>query len=376
MKKEQFHIPSHQIYLAGHSLGPMSHLAFENVQLMLNQWKKHGVKTWNTDLWMAMSNRIAKQIATLVNADPNEVILSDSTTVNLYKVLKSALGLNPKRSTILSDSRNFPADLYIAQGIAGHDNSISVKTVNKETIVEHLTDEIAVLMLTHVDYLDSSMYDMPYITQRAHEKGIMVVFDLSHSIGIVPLDLRACNVDFAVGCTYKYLNGGPGSPAFIYINRKHHDTCQSPILGWMGHADPFSFSKKYQAKTGIEQFVGGTPYILSLSSLEGAMSLFTDVNMIEHHRMSLALSNRLRAKLSDTPLTCITPDNSNRGGHIAFAHHNAQSITQELIRRGVICDYRPNNIIRFGINPLYVDMDDIEHVIHSILNIIEDTNHG
>ena len=251
MRASEFILPSKVLYMCGHSLGPMTKSSKNNIQSTMTDWGNKGVLSWNQSDWMNLPYVVSEKIAVMIGASALEVMVSDSTSVNLFKVLLSALRIGSKKRTILTTDDNFSADLYIAQGILAFDQSVTLKTVKKEDLISQLDDNISVLMLTQVNYRDSSVYDMKEITKRAHDLGIIVVWDLSHSVGIVPLNLKECDIDFAVGCTYKYLNGGPGAPSFVYVNERHHSVVKSPIYGWMGHHEPFLFSGEYQSSGTI-----------------------------------------------------------------------------------------------------------------------------
>ncbi|MDP1614678.1 MAG: aminotransferase class V-fold PLP-dependent enzyme, partial [Methylococcales bacterium] len=268
MRKNDFILPHDQVYMCGHSLGPMPKLAKLQIDQVMQAWASDAVKAWNTDRWIDLPSQVATSVAPFLGADAKDLVISDSTSVNLFKVLMAALKINHKRHVILTSDDNFPADSYIAQGIQAFNRNITVKRVSRASLLEHFNEEVAVLMLTQVNYRDARVYDLNHITKMAQQQGILTVWDLSHSVGAVPLDLASSHADFAVGCTYKYLNGGPGAPAFIYCHKRHQDELISPIYGWMGHENPFAFEPIFQAR-GVNQFLGGTPYILSLKGLEG-----------------------------------------------------------------------------------------------------------
>lgn len=368
-----FTLPENQIYMCGHSLGPMPKRAEESVQRCLEDWAHKAVGAWNQADWIHLPNKLGALIAPLIGANVDEVIATDSTSVNLFKVLCNALRLNPKRHVIMTEQENFPADLYIIQGIEQFNSDVQLRYVPSNQILEQLTEDVAVLSLTHVNYRTSLILDMQAITKRAHELGIIVVWDLSHSVGAIPLTLNELNVDFAVGCTYKYLNGGPGAPSFIYANKKHHKNIASPIYGWMGHKSPFAFSNAFEVSHGLEGYLGGTPFILSMKALEGALELFAQFSIQSLRKSSIENSNLLIHLLNEsTPeLTCVSPKLPElRGGHIAFQHPQAYAISRALIHEGVICDYREPDLIRLSVSPLYLDKTDIERACQIIENII------
>lgn len=369
MMRDHFLLPANQIYLCGHSLGPTPKTALYKIDNVLQDWASQAVKAWNTSGWFELSTSIAEKIAPLIGASSSEVVVCDSTSVNLFKVLMSALKLNQPRKTILTTKDNFPADLYIAQGIVAFRNELNVKTVNSSELYEHLNETVAVLMLTHVSYRDARIYDMAEITRRAHQLGILVVWDLSHSVGAVPVDLTACNADFAVGCTYKYLNGGPGSPAFVYVNARHDNTL-SPIYGWMGHQQPFAFDLTYKA-IGAAKYLGGTPPILSCKALEGALEVFNSVDIQTLYQLSQQHSLFLMESLQRLGLELLISTDEPRGGHVAFIHQQGYALSRALIDHGVIGDYREPGLIRLCVNPLYLSMDDIKQCVERLQHVLE-----
>jgi kynureninase len=339
----------------------------------LEDWSRHAVSAWNTSEWIDLPYRIGAKIASHIGASSDEVVVSDSTSVNLFKVLQSAYLLNADRKVILTECDNFPADLYIAQGIKSIADDMIIRYVASDDILNSMDETTAVLMLTHVNYRSGRVYDMQAITKQAHALGIMVVWDLSHSVGAMPLDLDACEVDFAVGCTYKYLSGGPGAPSFIYINKKHHINARSPITGWMGHRSPFDFSGIFTPVNSAAKYMVGTPYILSLKALEGALEIIEDLDMTAFREKSLSFSKYLMEEMEKcvADLACASPnDPSLRGGHVAFTHEEAFAISRALIEKGVICDYRAPHLIRLCVNPLYLSLDDIRTCILTIHEIM------
>lgn len=374
MKKTHFLLPLQQIYMCGHSLGPMPKAAKMNLDRALHAWSLDAVKAWNTEDWINLPHQTAAMIAPLIGALKSDIVMSDSTSVNLFKVLMSALAINHKRHVILTTEDNFPADLYIAEGIQALNQRISMKVIQSDELLENLTEDIAVLMLTHVNYRDARILDMAHITRAAHQKGILTVWDLSHSTGALPLNLTAALVDFAVGCTYKYLNGGPGAPAFIYVNERHQYHLTTPIYGWMGHDRPFAFETHYHAK-GMAQYLGGTPYVLGLKALEGALEIFNDVDLSAVRQQSLTHSAQLIDALEQLGLHVITPKTNARGGHVAFLHHQGYALSRALIDQGVAVDYREPGLIRLCVNPLYLNEIDINTCIELIRHTLETNVH-
>ncbi len=369
MKKAMFAISDGQLYLCGHSLGPASQQAIASLQKGIVGWEQDKVSGWTTQEWINLPEILGKTLAPLLGAHEDEVIIADSTSVNLLKCLLVALSINRNRKIILTENDNFPADRYIAQSLSTMDEAISLKSVAMHELIDALDGSIAVLMLTHVNYRNANQHDMAMLTQKAHAMGILVVWDLSHSVGAMPLYCSQSGVDFAVGCTYKYLNGGPGSPGFIYVARKHHH--QNPIIkGWMGHISPFAFSQRYCKALGIKAYLTGTPSILSLKALEGALEVFRDVDLGKLRQKSMELSQLLIERIASLtlPLTLVSPrDPKARGSHVAYMHPHAEKITKALLANGVIVDYRAPGLIRFGIAPLYLDNQDIEMVVQLLM---------
>lgn len=362
MLVDKFILPKGKVYMCGHSLGPSTKATPAAVNTVLQDFSLQGVSSWNKSGWIDLPYALGGKIAALIGANPDEVIVCDSTVVNLFKALKAAMTLQKGRNIILTTDDNFPADLYIAQGVS------QVKDIKADEIYENIDETVAVLMLTHVNYRDASVLEMKAINEYAHKYGVLTVWDLSHSIGIVPVDLEVSGADFAVGCTYKYLSGGPGSPAFIYANRKHHKVMQSPIQGWMGHNQPFAFEKEY-ASAGVRKFMSGTPAILSMKALEAALEIF-DKDVIEKaYSIANEYSSILIKELKNCDIEVYRPQN--RGGHVALTHKAGYAFSRALIDAGFICDYRAPDLVRLCVNPLYISLHDIESCIEQIRFIIK-----
>lgn len=381
--KSQFHscflLPQNKIYMCGHSLGPLTQKAADQLHQGINQWENLAVSGWNEANWFHLPQRLGEKIAPLIGALPHEVIVTDNTTTNLLKLLLAALQLNPKRSIILAEQDNFPADLYMAQNAALLDKTVSVNAVAGENIYEAMNENISLLLITHVNYRTSCQHDIARINAKAKSLGIFVIWDFSHSIGILPINCQELGVDFAVGCTYKYLNGGPGSPAFLYVNQKYHERLSSPFKGWMGHKAPFAFSPTYEPAPGVSSFLTGTPGILGMKALEGALEIFTQVDMQALRQKSLLLSNLFIQKChQEIPeLHCVSPsDEKKRGGHVAFSHPHAFAISKAMIQQGIIVDYREPNLLRFGFSPLYTDEADIQQCIVALKEIVPRKHDG
>lgn len=369
---ESFMLPEGARYLCGHSLGPCTTLAMQHLQQGMQGWKSELVNGWASLDWINVPQILGQALARLIGAHADEVIVADSTSINLLKCLLAASQLNSHRKVLLTEHENFPADRYIAASLSAINKDYQIKSVANDDILQALNETVAVLLLTHVNYRSSQMHDMALLTQKAHEQGIVVVWDLSHSVGAMPLNCSELHVDFAVGCTYKYLNGGPGAPGFIFIAQRLHQRAMPMIKGWMGHAAPFAFAQDYVRAKGIKAFLTGTPPILSLKSLEGALKIFQHVDLAQLRQQSMSLSQQLITSLAEmVPQLCLVSpeDPLIRGSHVAYSHPLAEKIVQELIARGVIVDYRSPELIRFGIAPLYLDSQDIEHVVQIVSEV-------
>ncbi len=371
MLKNKFNLPKNTVYLCGHSLGPMPKSAHRRVNHTLKHWGQSAVKSWNDHKWIDLPKTIGTKIAPLIGAKPNEVIVSDSTSVNLYKALKCALKINHSRKIILTTQDNFPADLYITEGIAKFDSSIVAKTIPPLLLEKNMGKDIALIILSHVNYRDASVFDIKRITELAHQHGILVIWDLSHSVGIMPINLSEIQADFAVGCTYKYLNGGPGSPAFIYVNAKHHEIAKNPIFGWMGHKEPFKFCLEYKTSNNINKFMGGTPSILSMVALDGALDIYENLDLNKLFVLRESYSDYIISALESLNLNVITPKQNNlKGGHVAFTHPYGYALSRTLLKNNIILDYREPNLIRMCINPLYLKLSDLNYSLTKLKHIL------
>ncbi len=322
------------------------------------------IQGWNRAGWMEKSRRIGDRIARLIGAENDTVIMGDTLSIKVYQALASALEMRPERKVILSDNGNFPTDLYMAQGlIASLQQGHSLKLVEPEQVADAIDETVAVLMLTHVDYKSGRMHNMQELTKKAHAAGAMVIWDLAHSAGAVPVDLTGCNADFAVGCTYKYLNGGPGSPAFIYVRRDHAEKARPALSGWLGHAAPFDFDLEYRAGDGIDRFRVGTPPIIQFAALEASLDIWDGVEMKDVRARANELSDFFIAEIETRcpMLELASPrDPAVRGSQVSFRFENGYAAMQAIIERGVIGDFRAPNIMRFGFTPLYIDIDDVK----------------
>jgi kynureninase len=376
--RDAFALPDGIVYLDGNSLGALPRQAEQRVRaVMTQQWGQDLIKSWNVHDWIGAPARIGAKIARLIGAKHSEVLVADSTSLNVFKALHAALCLRPERRVILSDDGNFPTDLYMAQGLtellgATH----RLKVVPPGEIASALTDDVAVLMLTEVDYRTGRLHDMAALTKAAHDKGALVLWDLAHSAGAFPVDLNGCGADFAVGCGYKYLNGGPGAPAFVYVAERWQGSAEQPLFGWMGHDAPFAFDLDYRPRPGIARFLVGTPPILSLTALEAGLDLFADVALDALRRKSGALGDLFIAlvaqELASSGLALASPRlAAERGSQVSYQHPEGYPIMQALIARGVIGDFRAPDILRFGFAPLYVSSTDIWNAVAQLVAVME-----
>jgi kynureninase len=358
-----FDLPDGIIYLDGNSLGPLPKAARERLRHEVDDcWRGELIRAWNTAGWLDLPNRVGDRIAALVGAPPGSVVAADSTSINLFKALAAALRLAGSRKIILSDSGNFPTDLYVADGIArmlgaGH----VLKLVAPDAIDGAIDSTIAVLMLTEVDYATGRLHDMAALTALARQAGVVTIWDLAHSAGALPVDLTGVGADFAVGCGYKYLNGGPGAPAFIYVRPGLQDALHPALSGWMGHEAPFLFDLDYRPAAAVERMRAGTPPILSMAALDAALTVFDGIDLGAIRARSIELSERFIADVEARcpELALASPREPNaRGSQVAFRFAEGYAVMQALIARGVIGDFRAPDIMRFGFAPLYVSMDD------------------
>ncbi|MAU51141.1 MAG: kynureninase [Roseovarius sp.] len=354
-----FHLPEGVIYLDGNSLGPLPRAASDRMaRTMRDEWGEMLITGWNRAGWMAQPRGLGDRIGRLIGAEPGHVVLGDTLSIKVYQALAAALEMRPERRVILSDSGNFPSDLYMAEGLIrafgrGHE----LRVVAPEAVAEAITEEVAVTLLTEVDYRTGRLHDMTDLTARAHAAGAVTIWDLAHSAGALPVDVAGAGADFAVGCTYKYLNGGPGAPAFIYVAPRHAEMAFPALSGWLGHEAPFAFEPRYRAGAGIERMRVGTPPVLAMAALDAALDIWDGVDMAALRRRSIELSELFIAEVGAAcpGLTLASPrDAARRGSQVSFRHEEGYAIIQALIARGVIGDFRAPDILRFGFTPLYL----------------------
>ncbi|MEP2889782.1 kynureninase [Tateyamaria sp.] len=374
--KEKFILPEGMIYLDGNSLGPLPKGAAARVHTMMtDEWGAHLIKGWNVDEWMAQPMRVGNLVGQLIGAPDGSVTMGDTLSIKVYQALSAALKMRPDRRVILSDSGNFPSDLYMAQGLVQQlGQGYELRVVAPEDVVDAMNDTVAVAMITQVDYRSGRLHDMAQVTRAAHGAGAVMLWDLAHTAGAMPVDVAASNCEFAVGCTYKYLNGGPGAPAFIYARPDVAADMQPALAGWLGHDAPFAFELDYRPAPGIERMRVGTPPVLQLAALEEAMTVWEGVDMEDLRAASIRLSDLFIAGVERAcpELTLVSPrDGAMRGSQVSFAFENGYAAMQALIARDVIGDFRAPNIMRFGITPLYIDEGDVERAVEILSEVMK-----
>lgn len=374
--KDQFVLPEGMIYLDGNSLGPLPKLVNARLSEMITaEWGQHLIKGWNVDDWMGQPMRVGNMVGRLVGAAEGSITMGDTLSVKVYQALSAALKMRPDRKVILSDSGNFPSDLYIAQGLIAHlGQGHELRIVAPEDVMDALTGDVAVAMITQVDYRTGRLHDMATMTAKAHDAGAVMLWDLAHSAGALPVDLAASGCEFAVGCTYKYLNGGPGAPAFIYARPDIIGDISPALSGWLGHDAPFAFEADYRPAMGIERMRVGTPPVMQMTALEAALSVWDDVDMIALRQASIGLCDLFIAQVEERcpDLTLVSPrDGTKRGSQVSFAFEHGYAAMQAVIAQDVIGDFRAPNIMRFGFTPLYVDGGDVVRAVDVLADVLD-----
>ena len=373
--RERFDLPPNVVYLDGNSLGALPRATRERIaHVVAAEWGAGLIRSWNDSDWIRAPRRVGDKIAGLVGAAPGEVIVADSTSVNLFKLIGAALAMRPARREVLSEPGNFPSDLYVIDGALRDMADRTLRLEPAHRLIDCIGSDTALVVLTHVHYKSAAMHDMHAITERAHQHGALVLWDLSHSAGALHVDLNACNADFAVGCGYKYLNGGPGAPAFLFVARRHLAGSVSPLSGWMGHERPFDFVDGYAPASGIERFLCGTPPILGLLSLECGVDLLLEAGTVALQAKSQRLCQLFIALAHDMcgdELRLLSPpDGQPRGSHVSYAHRNGYAVMRALIDRGVIGDFRAPDILRFGFAPLYTRYEDVWDAVTTLRDVL------
>jgi|TARA_R110002096_G_scaffold428927_1_gene641215 kynureninase len=376
---DEFHIPDGMIYFDGNSLGAMPKAAKARaLEVIEKEWGTDLIKSWNKAGWFNLVEKLGDKTATLIGADKGEVIYADATGLNVYKLVAAALEMRPDRKVIVMEGSNFPTDNYMVQGLIkqlgrGHE----IRFAEDGDILDAIDDDVACVCLTHVHYKTGHLHDMAAITKKTHDVGALVVWDLCHSAGALPVDLNGCNVDFALGCTYKYLNGGPGSQSFMFVAKRHQGIALQPLTGWWGHDAPFGFERDYRPRKDIRQFSTGTEPIVSLAMSEVGLDIFMRADMNEIRKKSLKLCDLfiqlIEERLGDYDFEIVTPkEHARRGSQVSFSSENGFPIMQALIAAGVIGDFRAPDIMRFGFTPLYVSYVNVWDAVDRLVHIMED----
>ncbi|NVZ36744.1 kynureninase [Pseudomonas sp. 21615526] len=381
--RNQFALPAGVIYLDGNSLGARPVAALERAQAVIaEEWGNGLIRSWNSAGWADLSQRLGNRLAPLIGARDGEVVITDTTSINLFKVLSAALTVQreraPSRKVIVSEASNFPTDLYIAEGLTELlQQGYSLRLVNSpDELPKAIDQDTAVVMLTHVNYKTGYMYDMQAQTALSHECGALAIWDLAHSAGAVPIDLHQAGADYAIGCTYKYLNGGPGSQAFVWVNPALVNVVTQPLSGWFGHTRQFAMESRYAPSQGIARYLCGTQPITSLAMVECGLDIFAQTDMASLRSKSLALTDLfielVESRCAAHDLTLITPrEHARRGSHVSFEHPEGYAVIQALIARGVIGDYREPRIMRFGFTPLYTSFAEVWDAVEILGEILD-----
>jgi len=377
--REHFALPAGRIYLDGNSLGALPRATPARVaQVVEREWGEGLIGSWNGAGWMDLPARVGGKIGTLIGARPGETVCADSTSVNLFKLLAVALRMQggTGRRVIVSERDNFPTDLYMAQGLGRLVGGVQLRLVDApEQLTAALDEEVAVLMLTHVNYRTGRMHDMAVLTRAAHAAGALVVWDLAHSAGAVPVDLNAAHADFAVGCGYKYLNGGPGAPAFLWVAQRHQEAFEQPLSGWMGHAAPFEFSPDYRPAPGVARYLAGTPSVIALAALEVGVDTVCAAGMTALRAKSVALTTLftqlVEARCAGLGLARLSPAQPEaRGSQVCLTHAHGYAVMQALIARGVVGDFRAPDVLRFGFAPLYNGYAEVWDAVEALREVL------
>ena len=373
--KSQFYIPEGIIYLDGNSLGPLTKKAQNRIQHTLNnEWGEMLITGWNKAGWMDQPNKVGDRIARLIGAAPKTVTVGDTLSIKVFQALASAINFQKNRKVLLTDASNFPSDIYAAQGLinmlkADHE----LKIVNTDNLIENINENVAAIFFTEVNYRTGRRYDAKKIIKTAKQNGALVILDLAHSAGAIDTNLTELDVDFAVGCTYKYLNGGPGSPAFIYVNPNLINSLEPCLSGWLGHENPFDFSLQYNPASGIDRMRVGTPPVIALAALEASLDIWETVNIKDVRETSIQLTDQfIKGVEQKCPmLQLITPRKpENRGSQVSFSFKHGYAVMQACIERGVIGDFRAPDVMRFGFTPLFVDSQDVERATEILAEIM------
>jgi kynureninase len=381
--KERFNLPENTLYLDGNSLGAMPKSALDHTEhIMTREWGQDLIRSWNVNSWFDRPLTIGNKLGELIGADEGTTVVTDTTSANLFKVLAAALKIqeedNPGRRVIVAERDAFPTDLYIIRGLSDLlDQGYETRLIDEpHDLANALGEDVAAVVLSHVNYRTGYLWDLDETTAQVHSAGAMVIWDLCHSVGALGFHLGAAEADFAIGCTYKYLNGGPGSPAFLWVNPKHQNRFIQPLSGWWGHEDPFAMSPEYSPARGVKRFLSSTQPIVSLSLVEDGVDIFRTIDMTQLREKSLALTDLfiqlVETRLAEHPLTLITPrEHSHRGSHVSYRHPHGYEVMQALIAENVIGDYREPEVLRFGITPLYFGYADVWDTVETLKRVLD-----
>ncbi len=377
--RDRYILPEGLIYLDGNSLGPASHNSLAALSRAGNEeWAEGLIRSWNTAGWFALPSQLGDKLGRLIGAAPGQVVVTDSISVNLFKLLHAALSLRPGRRVIVAEEGSFPTDLYVTEGVAATAAGVQIilESADGPPIEELIGAETAVVLVNHVNYRTGALRDMRALTEKIHSAGALALWDLSHSAGALPVELDECEADLAVGCTYKYINGGPGSPAYLYAARRHHGSLRQPLSGWWGHARPFDFETGYVPARGMRAFLTGTQPILSFQALAGALQDWADVDMQMVREKSIGLTSLfmqlVEKRCAGLGLVIDTPREPElRGSQVALRHPDAYPVMQALISRGVVGDFRAPDVLRFGFTPLYLRYRDVADAVEALRDILE-----
>jgi len=375
--RDAFSLNEGEIYLDGNSLGPVSASVRRRVNEVLDvEWGRGLVRGWNDAGWMAEPTRLGDRLAPLIGARPGEVLVADTLTFLIAKLIGAALEQRPDRHVVLTDVANFHSDIYIIEAMCQRaGRKVTMKTIDRERLDEELNDDVALVELTQVDYRTGESLDMAGITEKVHAAGALMLWDFAHSAGAVPLDVTGADVDFAAGCGYKYLNGGPGAPAFLYIRKSWQGVLRNPLPGWLGHARPFDFELAYEPADGVQAFVTSSPSIVALAALDGALDIWDRTSMTEVRAKSLAMTDLFIQLVEDRlpgVFEVVTPrEHAKRGSQVALRHTEGYAIIQSLIENGVIGDFRAPDICRFGFTPLYLRFVDVFDAVERIVGVMD-----
>ena len=372
--RKEFNLPAGIVYLDGNSLGALPVRTPERVREVVEaEWGRELIRSWNDAGWFEQPYRLGRRIAPMIGAAAGEVVVCDTTSVNLFKVLTAALRLRPGRRTVLGDGAAFPTDLYIAEGVTGlFDGARSVLLPSARELAEHLDDQVAAVVLSHVDYRTGELLDMAGITAQVQAAGALMIWDVCHSVGALPVELGACGADLAVGCTYKYLNGGPGSPAFLYVAERHQAAAGQPLSGWFGHARPFAFEPGYVPTGGIGRFLTSSPSLLGQAALDASLDVWEQADLQAVRAKSLALTDLFITLVEPLDVEVVTPrEHTRRGSQVALRHPDGYPVVQALIERGVIGDFRAPDLMRFGFTPLYLSYAQVWDAARQLAEVLE-----